>query len=106
MFNTQDDPLGLAVSGRARERRINSRLHGLGPSIPVGPLADPMWDAAFQAIDEVGGGRRVRFEQDTQALPLVQDEAALNTGTPFYMRPMVPSNQLGTLSLKSLKRGR
>lgn len=110
-FNPQDDPLGLAVSGRARERRIANQM--TGKTSTIGPLPNPQWDAFFQAADEAAGPRHVRFGQDTDYVPLQQSADALNTGTPFEMTPMRPSNQLGmappartldALSLRSLKR--
>ncbi len=58
-FYGQDDPLGLAVKGRARERRIAASLQGLQPI--GGPLPDPNWDAYFQAADEAAGGMPVKF---------------------------------------------
>jgi hypothetical protein len=110
-FNPQDDPLGLAVSGRARERRLKMQMTGGGNTI--GPLPDPQWDAFFQAADEAGGGRHMRFGQDTTDTPLNPADSlnAMNAASPFDVKPMAPSNQLGTIppatsiaSLHSLKR--
>lgn len=60
MFDPQDDPLGLGLKQRARERRMgmfsqNPALAGL-----QSPLGED-WDAFFQATDEAAGGRPVKF---------------------------------------------
>ncbi len=46
----QDDPLGLGLKGRARERRLTASLSAFQPV--GGPLADPNWDAYLQSLDE------------------------------------------------------
>lgn len=117
-FQPPDDPLGIAVQGRAREKRLAQQLSGLGPSIPVGPLPDPKWAGYFEAIDEATPrGKRLAFSQDTSSVPLDPADSvdAMNAASPYEMKPMAPSNQLGmappahtldALSLRSLKRGR
>src|SRR5882672_6996835 len=52
-----DDPLGLAVQGRARDADIAARLHG---QVPIGgPLPDLRWQGFFQALDDAGVSRLV-----------------------------------------------
>jgi len=112
MFNPADDPLGLALKGRAREHQINARLHG-GTS-PIGPLVDPNWDAYAQAISEVAGPKKgVRFGYYDQPAPdLTRDpDAMAASAANFPMQPggIQKSQQLGTPidlppSIRSLKR--
>lgn len=51
--NSGDDPLGIAVQGRAQAARQTQHLQDWGhPSF--GPLPDPKWDGLFQAMGEQG----------------------------------------------------
>lgn len=59
MFNAQDDPLGVGVQQRAKDKHWQQVMQGL--STPFGPLYDPKWDAYFQATEEAAGGRPVAF---------------------------------------------
>ncbi len=52
MFDPMEDPLALALKGRAREKRLAASLQGLQPI--GGPLPDQNWDALSQAMDEQG----------------------------------------------------
>lgn len=95
----QEDPLGLAVKGRAREKRIADSLQGLNHV--GGPLVDPNWDGFFQAAQEQGGGKQPRFGYATQpADDLSRDPEAV--ASQMYAMPMAaphpytPSSQLGT----------
>lgn len=47
-----DDPLGVALQGRAREERINAQMAGQTPMF--GPLPNPQWEGYFQALQERG----------------------------------------------------
>lgn len=111
MWDPQSDPLGNALKGRARDFRFNLAAEGL--QSPIGPLPDPQWDGFFQAVNESAGGKRVRYAQDTNddtnetyANPAAYQglDKGLNSGTPFDMQPMGPSEQLGTLSVGDLTR--
>jgi hypothetical protein len=66
MFDPQDDPLGLGLKQRARERRMS--LAALQPQTAgymSGPLPDENWDAYFQAVEEAANGRPVSFQGGT-----------------------------------------
>lgn len=60
--NPQNDPLGLALQGRAQAHRFQDQV--ANPN-PLGPLPDPHWDAYFQAIQEAAGGKPVDFAGST-----------------------------------------
>lgn len=93
-----DDPLGLGVKGRAREKRLAASLQGLMPA--GGPLADPNWDAYAQAVEEAAGGKKVRYGYvDQPEDDLSRDPAAVASqigGMPFAETFNGPSTQLGT----------
>ncbi len=65
MFDPSTDPLGIGVGQRARERRLRSLLETPGSPTLAGPLADPRWDAYFQAADEAAGEMPVKFGGST-----------------------------------------
>lgn len=52
-FNAADDPLGIAVQGRAQAARQKQHLDDWGHPT-FGPLPDPKWDGFFQAMGEQG----------------------------------------------------
>lgn len=52
-FNAADDPLGIAVQGRAQQARQAQHLQDWGHPT-FGPLPDPKWDGFFQAMGEQG----------------------------------------------------
>lgn len=52
-FNAADDPLGIAVQGRAQQARQAQHLKDWGHPT-FGPLPDPKWDGFFQAMGEQG----------------------------------------------------
>lgn len=82
MFDAQDDPLGLGLKQRARERRAS--LQNMNPqalSYMSGPLPDENWDAYFQAVDEAAGGRKVNFSGGTDPSAAVAPGA--DPGTAF-----------------------
>ena len=99
-FNRQDgeDPLGLAVKGRAREKRLAASLQGLTQA--GGPLPDPNWDGYFEAVQEQAGGKPVRYgyadqpEDDLSRDPMAV--ASQLEGMPFAETFNGPSSQLGT----------
>ena len=99
-FNRQDgeDPLGLAVKGRAREKRMSASLQGLTQA--GGPLPDPNWDGYFEAVDEQAGGKPVRYGYaDQPGSDLSRDPANIASqldGMPMAETFNDPSNQLGT----------
>ncbi len=94
----EEDPLGLGVKGRARESRLKASLQGLQPV--GGPLVDPNWDAYFQAVNEAGGGKKMKFQyEDPPAADLSRDSEAVASqleGMPFAETFNAASNQLGT----------
>lgn len=62
MWNPQVDPLGLNLQQKVRDRRFQAAVNGL--QSPIGPLPDPKWDAFFEAADEAGNGKPVKFGSD------------------------------------------
>lgn len=94
----QEDPLGLAVKGRAREKRIADQLQGLNPL--GGPLVDPNWDGFFQASQEAGGGKSPKFGYASMPEDdLSRDPAAVLSqlnGLPMAETFNPMSQQLGT----------
>lgn len=95
----EEDPLGLAVKGRAREKRISASLQGLNQF--GGPLVDPNWDGFFQAAQEQGGGKQPKFGYESQpADDLSRDPESV--ASQMHAMPMAaphpytPSSQLGT----------
>lgn len=99
MYGHNDaDPLGVAVKGRAREKRLAASLQGL---LPVGgPLPDPNWEGYFQSVDEAAKGKPVKFAYEgQQADDLSRDPEAVASqlqGMPFAETFNDPSTQLGT----------
>lgn len=109
MFSPQDDPLGLGLQQRARDRRWKDVVNGTQQTI--GPLQDPHWDALFQAVGESAKGRPVKFglsdpeinTQDTNPVEYARQTRALNQASPFAATLQEPSKQLGApLSLRAL----
>lgn len=71
-----EDPSGIAVQTRARDRRIQMFQDHMGDNYDVmtqasaghGPLPDPLWDGYFQAVEEAkpDPNMRSRFGYATQ----------------------------------------
>ena len=53
----QEDPLGLGVAQRARDRRAELAARGLASPFNI----NPEWDKYHQAVEEAAGGRDVRY---------------------------------------------
>lgn len=53
-FNPAEDPLGIAVQGRAQAARQSRHLNEDWGHPTFGPLPDPKWDGFFQAMKEQG----------------------------------------------------
>jgi hypothetical protein len=47
------------LQAQARQKRFADAV--ANPSSQMGPLPDPKWDAYFQAVNEAGGGKPVKF---------------------------------------------
>lgn len=61
MFDPQEDPLGLGLKARARERRFADQMIHPAGAFASGPLPDENWDAFFQAVSEANPGKNVNF---------------------------------------------
>lgn len=66
MFDPNEDPLGLGLKARARERRwAESVMNPGAQAFMSGPLPDQDWDAFFQAVEESNPGKAVNFAGGT-----------------------------------------
>lgn len=67
-----DDPLGIALKGRAQQSRADQHLAEMDGNINArmigGPLPDPAWDGLFQALAEKGV-HRMGVDAGSAALP-------------------------------------
>jgi hypothetical protein len=97
----QEDPLGLGVKGRARERRLTASLQGL--TSPIGPLPDQNWDGFFQAADEAAAGRHVRFAGSPYSEP-GSNQLHGYTSQPPPAQPQEPESLRGLRGVSKLKR--
>jgi hypothetical protein len=80
MFDPQDDPLGLGLKSRARERRQSQLTNNpAAQTYMSGPLPDQNWDAFFQAVDEANPGKPVKFAGGSDASSPVAPNADLGT---------------------------
>lgn len=109
MFDPQDDPLGLGLKARARERRFAEQvMNPAAQTYMSGPLPDQNWDAFFQAVGEAAPGKKVNFSGGTDPSGAIAPEA--DAGTAFaahsnQFRGYDPYRQLGALtSQKKRKR--
>lgn len=68
----EQDPLGIALKGRAQEARSQLHLDEMDGDINAhqigGPLPDPAWEGLFQALNE-RGVHRMGVDSGTAALP-------------------------------------
>lgn len=94
------DRSGIGLMARARNARFLQSLQDPAGYHPAGVLADPKWDAYFQATDEAAGGRPVKFGYASQPEnDLSRDPKAVASqlqGMPSAETFNTPSTQLGT----------
>jgi hypothetical protein len=102
MFDASTDPLGIGLQQRATQRRFQQAVDavhsdGTAPTM----LADPKWDSYFQAVDEAGGDKPVKYgyydtagEQDLSRDP--QHAGEIFDAMPLPTLGNGPSSQLGT----------
>lgn len=105
MFNPQDDPLGLGLMQRARERRqaqLNANPAASG--FMSGPLPDQNWDAWFQAIAEANPGKSVNIAGGPA--PAVDPSAELGTQFAQHSKQIRGINPFDRLTEASMTRAR
>ena len=101
----QDDPLGLALKGRAANQRLALMSQGLtsgggDPAFLSGPLPDQGWEATLQGLHEAGG--RVSQAPGAQQQPALDP----NDPTPLSVQMLRQSNQIGTAGQRQQVRPR
>lgn len=105
MFNPQDDPLGLGLMQRARERR-QAQLNNnpAAQTYMSGPLPDQNWDAFFQAVSESNPGKSINFAGG--AAPEVDPGAELGTQFAQHSKQIRGINPFDRLAASSASRAR